>query len=312
MDKCISWVNNKSFQLSCKYTEAFLKVQITCFYISHLPPTQPSCSWLTLSGHLVDDDLITYGHSPPSQQLLEPDCTRLRGQGPQGPAHVEAHHGPDSFFPLTSLGQLQTLRESLFFFTYCTPPPPPPNKGSETVTRSRQKTALIWTWLAVLRQGYVTCDMISSIHTPFPQKNLVVFAQPTDVQQAHLWVKWTRNTVYGTGPHCVWRQEAVRTGGLEARCWLTLPRMGHRLLSDCWVQDQLCPYWVQDQLCPYWRGLLNFPFLMSKRTPTSNKVVHIVEEEKQWLDFSLSGKLIQIYIWQFSPDKGAIPWWLRW
>ena len=190
--------------------------------------------------------------------------------------------------------------------------PPTPNKGSETVTRSRQKTALIWPWLAVLRQGYVTCDMISSIHTPFPQKNLVVFAQPTDVQQAHLWVKWTRNTVYGTGPHCVWRQEAVRTGGLEARCWLTLPRMGHRLLSDCWVQDQLCPYWVQDQLCPYWRGLLNFPFLMSKRTPTSNKVVHIVEEEKQWLDFSLSGKLIQIYIWQFSPDKGAIPWWLRW
>ena len=87
VDKCIRWVDSKSIQLSCKYAEAFLKVQITCFYISHLPPTQPPCSWLTLLGNLVDDDLMTYEHTPPSQRLLQPACTQLRWQGPQGTAH---------------------------------------------------------------------------------------------------------------------------------------------------------------------------------------------------------------------------------
>ena len=165
VDKCIRWVDSKSIQLSCKYAEAFLKVQITCFYISHLPPTQPPCSWLTLLGNLVDDDLMTYEHTPPSQWLLQPACNMAQVTGAPGHRSLDAHDSLDSF-PFTSLPQLQTLRGSLFFFTYCTPHPT--HQGSETVTWSREKPAPIRTWLTALRQDYAARDMISSSYTPFP------------------------------------------------------------------------------------------------------------------------------------------------
>ena len=213
VDKCIRWVDSKSIQLSCKYAEAFLKVQITCFYISHLPPTQPPCSWLTLLGNLVDDDLMTYEHTPPSQRLLQPACTRLRWQGPQGTAHWMhmTVWTPSPLLPFPS----SRHSEEVFSSSHTAPPTPLTRAqkqwhGPEKNQHQSEHDSLLWDKIMQLA-------IWSLLHIlPSPQKHLVASAKHTHVQQAlfFFFFWWNeQETQYGTRPHCVWRQEAVRALG---------------------------------------------------------------------------------------------------
>ena len=227
VNKCISWVDSKSIQLSCKYAEAFLKVQITCFYISHLPPTQPSCSWLTLLGNLVDDDLMTYGHTPPSPRLLQPACTQLRWQGPRAP--LTGCIWQSGLFPPLLPFPSSRHSEEIFSSSHTAPCTPPTGAqkqwhGPEKNQHQSEHDSLLWDKIMQLA-------IWSLLHIlPSPQKHLVAFAKPTDVQQALFFFFWwnEQETQYGTGPHCVWRQEAVRglgawshTAGWHCPTWST-------------------------------------------------------------------------------------------
>ena len=245
VDKCIRWIDSKSIQLSCKYAEAFLKVQITCFYISHLPPTQPPCSWLTLLGNLVDDDLMTYEHTPPSQRLLQPACTRLRWQGPQGTAHWMhmTVWTPSPLLPFPS----SRHSEEVFSSSHTAPPTPLTRAqkqwhGPEKNQHQSEHDSLLWDKIMQLA-------IWSLLHIlPSPQKHLVASAKHTHVQQALFFFFGEMNKKHSMVPGLTVSEDRKLSGHWGPGA--TLPHMEHRLLSDCQVQDQLCPYWC---------GLLQVP-----------------------------------------------------
>ena len=232
VNKCISWVDSKSIQLSCKYAEAFLKVQITCFYISHLPPTQPSCSWLTLLGNLVDDDLMTYGHTPPSQRLLQPACTQLRWQGPRAP--LTGCIWQSGLFPPLLPFPSSRHSEEIFSSSHTAPCTPPTGAqkqwhGPEKNQHQSEHDSLLWDKIMQLA-------IWSLLHIlPSPQKHLVAFAKPTDVQQALFFFFGEMNKKHSMVPGLTVSEDRKLSGDWGPGATLLADTAPHGAQTSVWL-----------------------------------------------------------------------------